>query len=211
MQTPIVFQWIEPCRSERLRLAQDKLLSSIRELNLEVALFQAGPAMTKFADILQFGRNQSKGDAFIWCNSDVILTRDPRDIPNKEVLNGFHRRELPSGEITYGVDMYYIPNTVWDNILSRDIPDLWCGAATIDWWLTRACQKSGLYESHIGYIDHPSHERSLASAGGDKYFKHNIRHYNAWARRNGVGTLDTYLELPFIGVWHGSVRALFRK
>lgn len=211
MKKPVVFQWIEPCRSERLRTAQAKLMDSVKAFGLDPVLFPAGPEMVKFHEILELGRKHSNDHGFVWCNSDVIITRDPYDVPDLNIAHGFHRRELPSLDITYGVDMYYIPNAVWDNLLSRDIPDLWCGAATIDWWISRACQKAGLYENHIGYIDHSTHERSLASAGGDKYFKHNVRHYNAWARRNGVGTLDTYIELPIIGAWEGSIRALFKR
>lgn len=211
MKKPVVFQWIEPCRSERLCIAQAKLLESIEAFGLDPVIFRAGPEMVKFGEILKLGRENSNGKGFVWCNSDVIITRDPFDLPNLDVVGGFHRRELPSHEITYGVDMYYIPNAIWDNLLTPDMPDLWCGAATIDWWLTRACQKAGVYENHVGYIDHPSHERSQASAGGDRYFKHNVKHYNAWARRNGIGTLDTYVELPILGIWQNSLRSLWRK
>lgn len=211
MKQPIVFQWIEPCRSERLRVAQAKLLESIEAFGLDPVLYPAGAGMEKFGDILKFARQNAGPDAFIWCNSDVTLTRNPYDVENRDIVHGFHRTEVPSGDITYGVDMYYIPNKIWDEYLSVDMPDLWCGAATIDWWLTRACQKKGIFEGHVGYIDHITHERSAASGGGDRYYSDNIREYNAWARRNNVGTLDEYIRLPFLGTWNNSVRDWLRR
>ena len=207
----ITFQWIDPCSSERLRRAQQVLLESVESLGLSPNKFLAGPAMVKFADILWQARRHSTGDAFVWCNSDVILRRDPFEICDRTKVHGFHRTEIPSGEICGGVDMYLIPHRIWDEVLSRDIPELWCGAAAVDWWLTRICQKSGIYESHEGYIDHPSHGRSAASAGGDRYFKENIRAYNEWARRHQLGTLEDVIRLPLLGVWNNSARNLLLR
>jgi hypothetical protein len=113
---------------------------------------------------------------------------------------GFHRRELPSGEICQGVDMYLIPNLIWDNYLARDIPDLWCGGTHVDWWLTRAASLIGAYEAHVGFIDLPSHPESGASKReSDSHFRHNVREYNAWAMRNGAGALELPARLPLIG------------
>lgn len=202
----ITFQWIEPCRSERLRQAQQVLQASIEALGLEPDRFAAGPAMVKFANILRQARTHSTGDAFVWCNSDVILRKNPFSITDRTKVHGFHRTELPSGEICHGVDMYLIPHAIWDNLLANDIPDLWCGAAAVDWWITRRCQKLGIYENHSGFIDHPSHERSAASAGGDRYSRDNLRAYNRWARRHGLGTLEEPIRLPGLGVWNNSIR-----
>lgn len=211
MANRITFQWIEPCRSIRLREAQTVLQRSIENLGLLPDKFLAGPAMVKFPDILHQARLHSVGDAFVWCNSDVILRKDPFEIADRTKVHGFHRTEIPSGKICGGVDMYLIPHRIWDEIISRDIPDLWCGAATVDWWLTRLCQKLGIYADHNGYIDHPSHEVSSASGGGDRYFSHNLREYNAWARRHNLGTLEDVIRLPLLGVWNNSVRDLFLR
>ena len=72
--------------------------------------------------------------------------------------------------------MYLIPKLIWDGYLSRDIPDLWCGASHVDWWLTRASALIGAYESHDGFIDHlvPSGIRRL-KARHEPYFRHNVR------------------------------------
>jgi len=207
----ITFQWIKDCRSERLRSAQQTLLESVEAMGLEADLFHAGPAMVKFADILWQARRSATSDSFVWCNSDVILRKNPFEIEDRDKVHGFHRTEVPSGEITFGVDMYLIPNKIWDEVLSKDIPDLWCGAATIDWWISRACQLQGIYINHIGYIDHVTHERSQSSGGGNQYFKHNVREYNKWARRNGAGTLDTIQHLPVLGPWNNSVRDWLRR
>ena len=196
----ITFQWIDPCPNERLRIAQERLLDSVQALGLEPALFPAGPEMTKFADILRHARQNSSGESFAWCNSDVLLKQSPFTITERTKVHGFHRRELPSGKICGGVDMYLIPNAVWDNHLSKDIPDLWCGATHVDWWLTRAAALIGAYESHSGFIDHLSHSESDASkSASDPYFRHNLREYNAWARRNGAGALELPARLPLIG------------
>jgi hypothetical protein len=196
----VTFQWIDPCPNERLRVAQQKLLESIEALGLEPSLFHAGPDMVKFADILRQARQNSVGRSFVWCHSDVLLTQNPFTLAERGKVQGFHRREVPSGGICAGVDMYLIPNAIWDNCLSRDIPDLWCGATHVDWWLTRAAALFGGYESHSGFIDHPSHPESGASKrANDPHFRHNVREYNAWARRNGVGVLDLPARLPLIG------------
>ena len=161
----IIFQWIDPCPNERLRLAQQRLLESVQALGLEPALFRAGPEMIKFGDILRHARRESVGTSFVWCHSDVLLTKNPFLLADRGKVVGFHRRELPSGEICGGVDMYLIPNLIWDNYLSRDIPDLWCGGTHVDWWLTRAASLIGAYESHGGYIDHlPIRNRPHPSA-----------------------------------------------
>jgi hypothetical protein len=196
----VAFQWIEPCPSERLRAAQQTLLESIQSLGLEPSLFPAGPEMIKFGDILRHAREQSVGTCFAWCHSDVLLTKDPFLLADRGKVIGFHRRELPSGEICPGVDMYLIPNLIWDNYLSHDIPDLWCGGTHVDWWLTRAAALIGAYESHSGFIDHRSHPESGASKrANDAYFRHNVREYNAWAVRNGAGLLELPARLPLIG------------
>ncbi len=96
--------------------------------------------------------------------------------------------------------MYLIPNVIWDNYLSRDIPDLWCGGSHVDWWLTRAPALIAAYESHNGFIDHPSHPESGPSKrANNPYFRHNVREYNAWAKRHGAGVLELPARLPLIG------------
>jgi len=196
----ITFLWIDPCPNERLRLAQAELRESILKLALEPSVFPCGPAMEKFGDILKFAREHSHQGAFAWCNSDVILTANPYGAGPLDRVYGFHRREVPSGEICGGVDMYLIPNAIWDGLLSRDVPDLWCGASHIDWWLTRAAALAGKYEARTGFIDHRTHEESGASKqAGNPYYRHNVRAYNAWARRNGAATHERRICLPLLG------------
>jgi len=199
MPKRIIFQWIENCANERLRVAQQHLMDSLVPFDIEPVLYPVGRALVKFGDILRFAREHHSGDCFIWANSDVSLVRDPFELDHS-LAHGFHRTERPSGEICYGVDMYMIPNRLWDERLSRDIPDLWCGATHIDWWLTRAAQLEENYEAHTGFIDHLSHEPSGASKGAaDPYYRHNVREYNAWAARQGAGLYEEHLNLPFIG------------
>ena len=163
--------------------------------------------MVKFADILRHARRDSVGTSFVWCHSDVSLTQDPFTLADRGKVQGFHRREVPSGELCGGVDMYLIPNAIWDNYLARDIPDLWCGGTHVDWWLTRAAALIGGYESHSGFIDHPSHPESGASKrASDPHFRHNVREYNAWARRNGAGVLELPARLPLIGASMSPIR-----
>lgn len=200
MAKRIVFQWIENCRSERLRLAQQALVDSLKAFDIEPVLYPVGRDLVKFGDILRFAREHHSGDCFIWANSDVTLVRDPFVALDRTVVHGFHRTERPSGEICYGVDMYMIPNDLWDETISRDIPDMYCGATHIDWWLTRAANLAARYETNTGYIDHLSHPPSGASKGSaDKHYRHNVREYNAWARRNGAGLYEEHVALPVIG------------
>jgi len=196
----ITFQWIDPCPNERLAEAQLRLRDSVLSLGLEPNLFPAGPGLVKFADVLSFARERNRGSSFVWCNSDVTLTADPYALDGGRTVRGFHRREVPSGEFCGGLDMYLIPNSLWDDVLSRDIPDLWCGATHIDWWLTRASVLAGHYTSHFGFIDHATHPESRASKSwNNPHYRHNISQYNKWARRNGAGLFEQRIRLPVVG------------
>lgn len=197
----IVFQWLDPCPSDRLREAQARLRESVLALGLEPLLFPAGPAMVKFRDILRFARERSSGGSFVWCNSDLTLRADPYAYDDGRTVHGFHRREVPSGEFCGGVDMYLVPHAVWDEVYARDLPDLWCGATHVDWWLTKAAELAGCYEAHFGCIDHVSHAESGASKGrANPFYRHNVREYNRWARRRGAVRFEDRVELPLIGV-----------
>ena len=196
----VVFQWIDPCPNERLREAQGRLRQSVLALGLEPQIFPAGPGLVKFPDILRFARGRCPGGSFVWCNSDVTLTADPYELDDGRTVRGFHRREVPSGEICGGVDMYLIPHAVWDNVLARDVPDLWCGGTHVDWWLSRAAALAGCYASHTGFIDHVTHPESPGSkARTSRHYRHNVREFNMWARRNGAEVFETRIRLPLIG------------
>jgi hypothetical protein len=200
----VVFLWIENPRSNRLAVAQAHLEESILSFGLMPLRFLAGPDLIPIGDVLAEARRQTRGESFVWCNSDVILTQNPFEVSNPSQVCGFHRKELPTGQITLGVDMYYIPVKWWDEHLSKDIPKLYLGASYVDWWISRAMQKVGAYENLTGYIDHVTHPQSEA-AGSDAnpYYQKNFRAYNAWAKRNGLASIlaPPYL-LPKIGhVW----------
>jgi hypothetical protein len=96
---------------------------------------------------------------------------------------------MPEGDICLGVDMYVIPCKIWDDKLSQDIPDMHVGTGFIDWWMTLACQKFGIYTGiKNGVIVHPSHERTASSSGsnGNILWKHNEKSLKEWADRNKV-------------------------
>jgi len=206
----ITYAWIESCRSPRLAAAQETLRKSILDLGLEPDLYRVGPDLFKFGDLLRHARASTDADAFVWCNSDVILRKNPYDLPERNCVHGFVRTEIPSGHITYGVDMYLIPNTVWDELLSKDIPDLYCGTSFVDWWVTRCAQLHGSYRWHAGYIDHVTHERSSAAlSGGDRYYRHNQREYNRWAKRHGAGIYQAHFA-PGLWRWMEACRKRVR-
>jgi hypothetical protein len=190
--------------SKRLSSAQDELVKSISNFGLQPFAYPAGHKLVLFGVLLTTLRRYTQGSALIWSNSDVVLTRQPFDVPNPEKVYGFHRREVPSGEICGGVDMYYIPVKWWDNYLSKDIPELYLGASYVDWWISRAMEKEGAYENLSGYIDHVTHPQS-AAAGSDSnpYYQKNFRSYNAWAKRNALPPIPAPRFLvPGIGhVW----------
>ena len=208
----VAFQWIENPRSARLVEAQARLEESIVSFGLEPVRHRAGRNLILFGELLANARRLATGHAFVWCNSDVVLTKNPFDVPNPEQVYGFHRREVPSGEICGGVDMYYIPVKWWDEYLSKDIPRLYLGASYVDWWISRAMQKVGAYENLTGYIEHVMHPQSEA-AGSDAnpYYQKNFRAYNAWAKRNGLDPIPAppFLIPKFGHVW--GVRDAIKK
>lgn len=212
MSDIVVFQWIENPRNARLAGAQARLEASISSYGLTPLRYPAGRDLIPIGDVLGEARRRTTASAFAWCNSDVVLTRNPFDVPDPEKVYGFYRREVPSGEICGGVDMYYIPLEWWDGYLAKDVPKLYLGASYVDWWISRAMQKAGAYENLVGYIDHVTHPQS-AAAGSDAnpYYQKNFRAYNAWAKRNGLEPIPAppYL-LPGIGhVW--GVRDAWKK
>ena len=170
----------------RLQDATLKLYNSIRSFDINAWLPTYSRKYIQFIDILNEARLTTEHSFFVWCHTDVILTKDPFEGLPEGVNYGFHRIERPSGEVCQGIDMYRIDNDLWDNVLTKDVPDLYLGGTHIDWWLSRACLKYGKYENLTGYIDHPSHERTPTSAGSDERGKHNIREYEAWADRHGI-------------------------
>lgn len=212
MSNIVVFQWIENPRSERLAGAQARLEKSISSYGLKPLHYPAGRDLVPIGDVLAEARRQTKGSSFVWCNSDVVLTKNPFEVPNPQQVYGFYRREVPSGEICGGVDMYYIPVKWWDEYLTRDVPKLYLGASYVDWWISRAMQKAGAYENLVGYIDHVTHPQSEA-AGSDAnpYYQKNFRAYNAWAKRNRLEPIAAPpFLIPKIGhVW--GIRDAWRK
>lgn len=212
----IAFQWMRNAKNPRLRKAQAILEESISAFGLTPFRFEVGADLVLFGDLLKSARAHCSGDGFVWCNSDVILTRSPYDISDSRRVYGFHRREVPSGEICGGVDMYYIPVKWWDEYLSRDVPKLYLGASYVDWWLSRAMAGKGAYKNLTGYIDHVTHPRSGAAADdANPYYQKNFRAYNAWAKRNGAELIEAPPFLvPRIGhVWgfQHAVRRVFGR
>jgi len=209
---PVSFLWIENSQNARLRDAQLLLEQSCLKFGLQPLRYGAGRDLIPIGNVLERTRKQTAGPAFVWCNSDVVLTRNPFDVPDSKKVYGFYRKEVPTGEITQGVDMYYIPVKWWDDYLSKDIPKIYLGASYVDWWISRAMEKVDAYENLIGYIDHFTHPQSPA-AGSDSnpYYQKNFRAYNSWAKRNGLSSIyaPPYL-IPKVGhVW--GVRDLFRR
>lgn len=181
-------------------MAQERLRESILSLGLEPNLFPAGADLVKFRDVLQFARDNCSGQSFVWCNSDVMLTADPYALDDGRHVRGFHRRELPSEVLCGGVDMYLIPTWFWDEVLLRNVPDLWCGATHVDWWLTRAAVLNDRYTAHLGFIDHLSHATSKASKERrNPYYRRNVAQYNKWAWHHGAATMESRIGLPFVG------------
>jgi len=200
----VVFLWIENPRSKRLAVAQAQLEKSILSFGLTPLRFPAGPDLIPIGDVMAVARRHTTEEGFVWCNSDVVLKQNPFDVPDTGQVYGFHRSEVPSRQISRGVDMYYISVKWWDEYLSKDIPKLYLGASYVDWWISRAMQNAGAYENLVGYIDHVTHPKSAAAGSeANSYYQKNFRAYNAWAKRNGLSLIPAppYL-IPFIGhVW----------
>lgn len=190
--------------SSRLGTAQRRLERSIASFGLRPLPVLGGRRLSLLGPVLAHARRHCRGEGFVWCNSDVVLTRNPYEIPDPNKVYGFFRREVPSGEFISGVDMYYVPVKWWDDYLSKDIPKLFVGASYVDWWISRAMEKAGAYGNLAGYIDHVSHPRSdAATSDASPFYQHNFRAYNAWAKRHGLDPIAAprYL-IPKLGhVW----------
>lgn len=204
MQQSVCFLWLGSLAGDRLSAAQLALEASICAHNLQPLRIRGGRKLKPIGEVLAEARQTLETGALIWVNSDVLLTRDMSDVPDKNKVYGFHRREVPSGEITRGVDGYYIPLQWWDTYLSKDIPTLYLGASYVDWWISRAMQKIGAYENLAGYLDHVTHPQSdAAGKDSDPYYQMNFRSYNCWARRNGLNPIPAPpFLIPKLGhVW----------
>lgn len=203
---------VESETNERLARAQEHLEASIQAFGLEAVRYPAGKRLVLLGDVLKGLREESPTSAFVWCNSDLVLTRDPYDVPDANRVYGFHRREVPSGEFNKGVDMFYVPTKIWDDVLSRDVPKLYVGASFVDWWIPRMMAHVGAYANLTGYIDHVTHATSAASGSdSNPYYQKNFRSFNRFAARNG---LEKIPAPPFLvrGVGHvWGVRDLIRK
>jgi len=203
MNKPVGFLHLEE-PSPRLSVAERHLLDSITRFNLDPVPFSAGKKLVSLGDVLFQIRRAASGHAFVWCNTDVILQKDPFDVPDKNRVYGFHRTEVPSGEICGGIDMFYIPVQWWDSVLSKDVPELLIGASYVDWWIPRAMERHSMYSTLSDYIKHPSHPQSkAANSDGDSNYQHNFRAFNRWAGRNHVNPIQAPGHLvPFVGhVW----------
>jgi hypothetical protein len=209
---PVSYIRVEAKASGRLAEAQERLEASIRGFGLQAVPFPAGKDLVFFGEVLRAVRAEVGGAAFVWCNSDVVLTRNPFDVPDPGRVYGFHRREVPSGEINRGVDMFYIPTAVWDGVLARDIPRLYAGASFVDWWIPRRMAALGIYGNLEGYIDHVTHPTSAASGSdANRHYQWNFREYNRFAARNALPPIPAAPFLvPRVGhVW--GLRDLWRR
>lgn len=210
MKFPIVYLKIEAPKA-RLLHAQKELEKSISHFNLDPLPYSAGAGLIPIGNLLLKARKMAAGKAMVWCNTDVVLTRDPFDVPNPDQVYGFYRREIPSGEICPGMDMYYFPLKEWDQVISKDIPKLFIGASYVDRWIPSLMQHLGRYENLTGYIDHVSHPTSAASGkDSDRYYQSNFNAYNQWARRQGLAIIPEPPVIPWVGhVW--GVRDAMKK
>jgi len=203
---------VEAGARARLARAQNHLETSIRAFGLEPLAYPAGERLVELGDVLANLRRETTHRAFVWCNSDLVLTRDPYDVPDENQVYGFNRREVPSGEFNEGVDMFYVPTKIWDDVLSRDVPKLYVGASFVDWWIPRIMAHVGGYTNLRGYIDHVTHATSAASGSDSNfYYQKNFRAFNHFAIRNGLETIPAppFLVLGIGHVW--GVRDLIRK
>jgi hypothetical protein len=182
---------------DRLEIEQMKLLLSMLRFSIKpifyVDLQEDLHGRPKLGDILGYARNHTSTNYIAWCNSDCVLVKNPFEVLNSDptICHGFYRTELPSNTVTYGVDMYIIPNEIWDNHLSKDIPDMYVGGSHIDWWVSHACQKIRKYKTSTGFLSHVSHEKTAAATdASNPIYQHNLASYNSWAERNEINLED---------------------
>jgi len=180
----VVTAWLNN-NDGRCQRAQRHMLQSLLDNHLDPVIMNGTPRPL-LTDMLVLARSLSiSGGAFMWINSDcAIIGGVPHVAPGRVV--GLHRVE-DDNSVCGGVDAYVISCAAWDKYYAPDLPSMYCGGTHVDWWLTRNAQKHGIYSACIG-LRHQSHAKSSASAGVDEYGRHNLIHFDAWAKRNAVST-----------------------
>lgn len=169
----------------RCQRAQRAMLQSLIAYHLDPVIVNGTPRPL-LNEMLRLARSLSlPSGAFVWVNSDCSFVRTLPQVQPGEVI-GLHRIE-DDGSVCLGVDAYVISCAAWDKFYAPDLPSMYCGGTHVDWWLTRNAQKHGIYSAQVG-LRHPSHGKSQASAGLDEYGRHNLLHFDAWAKRNAVST-----------------------
>jgi hypothetical protein len=169
---------------DRAATAQWLGLCSLQRAGCLVRIFDCDERPL-FRDVLDHARKAS-GDWFGYVNSDCQLLAPPRMMiyETLDVL-GMRRVDVGPGTICGGVDGYLIRTAFWDEVLSKDAPDLYVGATHVDWWLSRAAQRFGRYAEMV-CLAHLPHERTASSRGVDECGRHNVAAFEAWAKRHGV-------------------------
>lgn len=186
MNHTLTFCWRNKLCSERINRVQQELFTSCVKFGIYPILYVDDDRVPKFGDILKSARQCASKDGWMgYVNSDCVLQEDPWKYINDRIAYGFHRIEMPSKERCLGVDMYILPIEIWDNYLSKDIPDMHVGVTHIDWWLTRAMQKMNQYKAIDNVITHESHPK-VSGEGVHPLAEYNVNEYNKWADRNQI-------------------------
>lgn len=179
-------------KTEDIRIIQSTFLckSSILRfgnLNLIEVSGTPRPFLNEMLQLCYTKSKENREEWFGWINGDCQLLYDPSCLIQTEQFDvyGLKRMEMYIGERCHGVDGYIIKSSFWENFLSKDIPKMYVGGTHVDWWLSRATQKYGVYkESYL--LSHLPHERTLTSLGVDEWGTNNLKEYNSWAQRNNV-------------------------
>lgn len=179
-------------KTEDYRINESLFLckSSILRFNDLKLIEVSGTPRPFLGEMLQMCYTKSKAEKkewFGWINGDCQLLYSPFSLIKTKQFDvyGLKRLEMGVGEKCHGVDGYIIKCTFWENYLSKDIPKMYVGGTHVDWWLTRATQKYGVYEESY-LLSHLPHERTLTSLGVDECGLNNLKEYNNWAQRNNV-------------------------
>lgn len=183
----LTFSWRNENCEQRIEQSQRQLFTSCLLCNIKPILHVNNNETPKFGNILKDARKFATNGWMAYINSDCILTSNPFNVLQIKKVHGFHRTEIPSQTICAGVDMYIIPTDFWDEVISKDIPDMYVGTTHIDWWLTRVSQKYNFYVSYKGLIIHESHSSKYTES--DEKYKHNIKSFNEWADRNNISKI----------------------
>lgn len=185
MSHTLTFVWRNDKCEESVEKSQQALVTICTQHCIKPILC-VDTELPKFVDVLRTARRWASPDGWMgYVNSDCLLVSDPWKSISQRAVHGFRRMNKPSNTIEKDPSMFIIPVEIWDQYLSKIIPDMLLGVPRFGWWITRAAQRVGRYVQLDGLITHEEHPSLFT----EEQKQHNVRTYTDWAKHTGHALL----------------------